>query len=396
MKPIKILSTGQPGAERAALEWAFNNGAEFGGWRPTQTSPDATPAPKEHKLREIHSNSLLQALEWNVWESDAALIFTVSEESLGFCSQVAALALKHNKPLLRLAPGADRPAFLLAEFVRANAVHTLNVTGSQESAYPEIAQFVDQVLTDAFVAKAFIQDPQQWTLNSLTTPSPIGLNSPQSPQSGAPDPAALEELTPEAFSLHFYRALEGDKDYSARTRQYAEYLGTPLADDPDRRHLQAASNSLLLGNSVQAAAELAQISVEMRTHPSILFRSYTACMSAGNWELAAEASAALRAADPDSPIGWLTAGICLDKLGRTKEAYALILSLLDRFPTEFFVPYNLACLACRLGNRPEAWEWLQKAFRLASLEKFKLWALSDTDLEPMRDDISKLCATRLI
>jgi Circularly permutated YpsA SLOG family len=34
MKPIKIVSGGQTGADRAALDWALARGLECGGWCP--------------------------------------------------------------------------------------------------------------------------------------------------------------------------------------------------------------------------------------------------------------------------------------------------------------------------------------------------------------------------
>lgn len=68
----------------------------------------------------------------------------------------------------------------------------------------------------------------------------------------------------------------------------------------------------------------------------------------------------------------------------------------ERLDPNFTFAYNLACFACKLGQQEAAWAWVQRAFRLTTLEHFKLWMLSDEDLKPLRARIFELAQTRLI
>jgi hypothetical protein len=68
----------------------------------------------------------------------------------------------------------------------------------------------------------------------------------------------------------------------------------------------------------------------------------------------------------------------------------LILPVVDQFPQESFMRYNLACYACQLGLLEEAKLWLEKAFEISDEKKMKPMALEDSDLEPMWKEIGKL------
>ena len=66
-----------------------------------------------------------------------------------------------------------------------------------------------------------------------------------------------------------------------------------------------------------------------------------------------------------------------------------MLPVLDKFPKEYIMRYNLACYAAQLGNLKEARDWLQKAIDLAGTNEVKLMALNDPDLEPLWREIGK-------
>jgi hypothetical protein len=54
--------------------------------------------------------------------------------------------------------------------------------------------------------------------------------------------------------------------------------------------------------------------------------------------------------------------------------------MVQRFPTEHIIPYNLACYTCQLGKLVEARDWLAQALRLGNEKEIKLRALDDPDL----------------
>lgn len=69
---------------------------------------------------------------------------------------------------------------------------------------------------------------------------------------------------------------------------------------------------------------------------------------------------------------------------RAKEILAAARRL---FPAEMLIPYNLACYECQLGNLALARALLREAFQLGNPAQLKQMSLSDTDLEPLRQEI---------
>jgi hypothetical protein len=75
MKPIKIVSDGQTGADRAALDWALQHNVECGGWCPKGRKADDGPIETEYPLKETPSAAYTQRIEWSVRDSDATVCF---------------------------------------------------------------------------------------------------------------------------------------------------------------------------------------------------------------------------------------------------------------------------------------------------------------------------------
>ena len=77
------------------------------------------------------------------------------------------------------------------------------------------------------------------------------------------------------------------------------------------------------------------------------------------------------------------------ELKRTEEARDNLLRVVDKFPDDPILRYNLACYECQLGRLEQAKGWLEKAFKLGDPKKIKLMALEDRDLEPLWREIGK-------
>jgi hypothetical protein len=137
----RLVSGGQTGADRAALDWARDHGVERGGWCPRGGLAEDHPEPPgllaEHPLRETPGASYDQRTEWNVRDSDATLVVVLpGAEPTGGTAYT-----------LDLASRLDRP-HLLAHTDEADAVGwwlrclpdglTLNVAGPRESTAPGI------------------------------------------------------------------------------------------------------------------------------------------------------------------------------------------------------------------------------------------------------------------
>jgi hypothetical protein len=60
------------------------------------------------------------------------------------------------------------------------------------------------------------------------------------------------------------------------------------------------------------------------------------------------------------------------------------LPIADKFPSEWVIPYNLACYAAQLGDLIAVRDWLAQSFKLADDQKrAKLEALEAPDLAPL-------------
>jgi predicted Zn-dependent protease len=158
----------------------------------------------------------------------------------------------------------------------------------------------------------------------------------------------------------------------------------------DQRHLEAAQGWFELGNSIEATEELEQITPEMRGHPSVLEVRFHIYAAAKKWEYAAEIARAISEFAPDNPFGFIHQAYSLHELKRTQEARNVLLPVVDKFPEECIIRYNLACYACQLGNLAEARAWLKKASDLAGTKQIKRMALKDADLEPLWKEMGEI------
>ncbi|HWI56178.1 MAG TPA: tetratricopeptide repeat protein, partial [Bacillota bacterium] len=134
---------------------------------------------------------------------------------------------------------------------------------------------------------------------------------------------------------------------------------------------------------------LEQISAPVRLHPEVLQVRYHLYEATRQWELAAETAQGICQQLPEVSFGWIHQAYALHELKRTREAFQVLRPVLDSFPEEHIIPYNLACYACQLGNAQEALDWLHKAIALAGAQEIKKMALSDPDLQPLRAEIER-------
>jgi tetratricopeptide (TPR) repeat protein len=161
-------------------------------------------------------------------------------------------------------------------------------------------------------------------------------------------------------------------------------------EPPDSLHLQAAQGWIELGSHIEADAELENITPQLRAHPHVLMVRWTVFAAAQKWELSVEVARTIAQVLPDSPFGWVHWAYSLHELKRTEEARSVLLPVLDRFPTEHVLRYNLACYECQLGNLKQAWQWLEEAIDLAGAEDVRQQALDDPDLKPLWNDIGEI------
>ena len=160
-------------------------------------------------------------------------------------------------------------------------------------------------------------------------------------------------------------------------------------EPPDLHHLNAAVGWLELGKPAESRIELDRIAPEHRTHPAVLDVRWRICAVVKDWLGALDAAERLIDLDPKNPCGWINQSYSLHELGMTAKALDRLLPVAEKFPSNAFVHYNLACYACQLGNLQDARSWLEAAIRIKGRKRIRQMALSDPDLKPLWGEILK-------
>lgn len=137
---FKIVSGGQTGADRAALDWALAHGVLHGGWCPAGRKSEDGRISDVYMLTETPSRGYLERTQWNVRDSDATLIFTMSSTLDGGSKRTAEFADRLGKPWLQIWPSSS--AHDAVVFLQRHRIQVLNVAGKRASAAPGIAALV--------------------------------------------------------------------------------------------------------------------------------------------------------------------------------------------------------------------------------------------------------------
>src|SRR5436190_22845855 len=116
---FKIISGGQTGADRAALDWAVKNDIPHGGWCPRGRKAEDGPIDSRYDLRETQKSSYVQRTEWNVRDSDATVIFVLDPILRGGNRKTIEFVSQYQKPCLVLSKSVSIPdaTSLLREFI---------------------------------------------------------------------------------------------------------------------------------------------------------------------------------------------------------------------------------------------------------------------------------------
>jgi len=150
-RKFKIISGGQTGVDRAALDFAIRHGCEHGGWCPRGRLAEDGAIPPNYQLRETDSAEYDERTERNVLDSDATLIVARARELSGGTAFTKTCAEQYGRPLLVVCErdGVSNSTAALSKFLKQNQVRTLNVAGPRKSQVPGLGKFVERLLETA-------------------------------------------------------------------------------------------------------------------------------------------------------------------------------------------------------------------------------------------------------
>ena len=147
---MRIVSGGQTGVDRGALDAAIALGIEHGGWCPRGRLAEDGPIPARYRLRETDSPDYPARTEQNVIDSDATLILCRGRPS-GGTELTLRLAQRHGRPHLVLDLDQSPQPEQLRRWLQQHRVKVVNVAGPRESQSPGIAAQASQFVLKAFV-----------------------------------------------------------------------------------------------------------------------------------------------------------------------------------------------------------------------------------------------------
>ncbi|PWT79487.1 MAG: hypothetical protein C5B58_13395 [Acidobacteria bacterium] len=145
---MKIISGGQTGVDRAALDVALKHGIESGGWCPAGRLDEFGRIPDCYPLKELEDGGFTERTLRNVKDSDGTVIIYLGKLS-GGTEQTVRFCVEQRRPY-QLVDGskisAEEAARLIADFVGENKTDTLNVAGPRQSEWPEGYDYASRVL----------------------------------------------------------------------------------------------------------------------------------------------------------------------------------------------------------------------------------------------------------
>jgi hypothetical protein len=145
----RIVSGGQTGVDRAALDLALELGLPCGGWCPKGRKAEDGPIAPCYPLRETPSDDYAQRTEWNVRDSDGTLVLTVGPPTEGTAFTVA-VAARLKKPCLVVDLAEPMQADSVRSWLARHRIKALNVAGPRESKSPGIYQKARTALEKIF------------------------------------------------------------------------------------------------------------------------------------------------------------------------------------------------------------------------------------------------------
>jgi len=152
IKIEKIVSGGQTGADRVALDFAIKNNIPHGGWIPKGRLTEEGPLPDYYQLQEMETGSYAKRTEQNVIDSDGTLI-TSHGKLTGGSALTRQFAKKHQRPWLHIdfnKVSMQESAKQIKNWVDGNEIKTLNIAGPRASKDSRIYRKTLEVLKIAF------------------------------------------------------------------------------------------------------------------------------------------------------------------------------------------------------------------------------------------------------
>ena len=145
----KLVSGGQTGVDRGALDAAMALGIQHGGWCPRGRLAEDGRIPTRYRLTDTESSEYWVRTEQNVIDSDGTLLLYRGRLS-GGTEFTYRMTRKHRKPSLQVDLLTSPHPEPVRQWIAEHGIGVLNVAGPRESSCQGIAkqarQFIESVV----------------------------------------------------------------------------------------------------------------------------------------------------------------------------------------------------------------------------------------------------------
>lgn len=133
----KVISGGQTGVDRAALDAALESGIPAGGACPKGRLAEDGPIDSKYLMEELSSSAYIVRTRKNVADSEGTLILHLDTLS-GGTAATKKFAEELGKPYFVLDLNKEPQAQAVLEWIEKENIEILNVAGPRESSRPGI------------------------------------------------------------------------------------------------------------------------------------------------------------------------------------------------------------------------------------------------------------------
>jgi Circularly permutated YpsA SLOG family len=136
---VKIISGGQTGVDRAALDVALKRKIDCGGWCPAGRLDEIGRIPDRYPLKELQHGGFTERTLQNVKDSDGTVIL-YSVQLSGGTEQTVRFCVEQERPHQLIDASkisTEEAARSIANLVRKHKIDILNVAGPRQSEWPE-------------------------------------------------------------------------------------------------------------------------------------------------------------------------------------------------------------------------------------------------------------------
>ncbi len=165
---FRIVSGGQTGVDRAALDAAIENDVPAGGWCPEGRKAENGIIPAKYPVKELPGAGYRTRTEKNVTDSDGTLIVYFGFLS-GGTEQTVLFCIKHKKPYLLIdaAEMAEiRASERIEKFIEKYKIVVFNVAGPRASGEAKAYGYTKKAINEYLEKKAKVLSQLLWIKDS--------------------------------------------------------------------------------------------------------------------------------------------------------------------------------------------------------------------------------------